>query len=386
VYASKTLTPDDIDVSTDSSIETRFVFDNVLGYNPGQEYCFVGIPSGGSTDFNLYSSELGTVDILTGQRIVVHTCEGVLFHGPNNRTWEPWTKRDLKYKLYKSNFENDCQIVWTELTGIQASILVMAVEEFIAPGTNVTWAYSLDSGVTWIPFHPYINTELDDIITKLQLRVDVTSLGGSYQIVDKFAGILLLYHNASASYIGNDSEFSDALSYPNKVSAFMDLDTDGTNGTGVRSVTPKFSVDDGVTWVELGLKEGYTPVALDDPWYSYQFETPDEASITNATNAEPIVITSAAHGYKEGAIVTIDSVGGNSNANGDWVVTNADTNTFELYTTAGVASVGNNAYTTGGTIVMKEFSQLRPLIYLETSNRALTPKVRNIGFIASRVE
>lgn len=385
LYSSKTLYPTDINVSTDSSLETVFTFDHVLGFNPNQDYCFVGIPSGYNTEYNLFCSELGTVDMLTGQRIVIHSCPGVLFHGPNNKTWEPWTKRDLKYKLYKSNFENDCQIVWTELTGVQASVLVLAVEEFVAPGTNVIWAYSLDSGTTWIPFTPGVNTDLDDVITKIQLRIDVTSLGGSYAIA--FAtGIILLYHDANANYIGNDSEFSDALSYPNKVSVFMDLDTDGTNGTGVRSVTPKFSIDDGVTWVELGLKEGYTPVAVDDPWYSYQFETPDEASITGATNAEPIVVTSAAHGYKDGAIVTIADVEGNTNANGDWVVTNADTNTFELYTTAGVASVGNSEYTTAGTIVMKEFSQIRPLIYLETSNRALTPKVRNIGFIASRVE
>ena len=385
IYSSKTLLPADITVSSDSSIETVFTFDHVLGFNANQEYCFVGIPGGYNTEYNLFCSELGTVDFLTAQRIITQPHDGALFHSPNNRLWEPWTKRDLKFKMYKSNFENDCQIVWTELTGVEASKLVLSVEEFVAPGTNAIWAYSLDSGVSWLPFSPGVNTDLGNIITKIQLRVDVTSLGGSYAIAYA-TGIVLLYHDATAHYIGNDGEFSDALSYPNKVSAFMDLDTDGTNGTGVRSVTPKFSIDDGVTWVELGLKEGYTPVALDDPWYSYQFETPDEASITAATNAEPIVITSAAHGYKDGAIVTIAAVEGNTNANGDWVVTNADANTFELYTTAGVASVGNSEYTTAGTIVMKEFSQLRPLIYLETSNRALTPKVRNIGFISSRVE
>jgi hypothetical protein len=193
-----------------------------------------------------------------------------------------------------------------------------------------------------------------------------------------------LYHDASANYIGTDQLFSDALNYPNKVTCTLDLDTDGTNGAGVRSVTPKFSIDDGETWVELGLKEGFTPIAKDDPWYAYEFETPDEATITGATNAEPIVVTSATHGYKDGAIVEIADVEGNTNANGTWVVTNADANTFELYTTAGVASAGNSEFTTGGTITMAEFSQIRPLIYLETSNRARTPRVRNIGFVASR--
>jgi hypothetical protein len=35
---------------------------------------------------------------------------------------------------------------------------------------------------------------------------------------------------------------------------------------------------------------------------------------------------------------------------------------------------------------MKEFTQGREYIKLETSNRALTPKVMNITFIESRVE
>jgi hypothetical protein len=84
-------------------------------------------------------------------------------------------------------------------------------------------------------------------------------------------------------------------------------------------------------------------------------------------------------------IVTIAGVEGNTNTNGDWRVTNADANSFELYTEAGVASAGNSAYTTGGTVVMKEFDQVREYIYLETTNRALTPKVMNIAFIESRV-
>lgn len=387
IYSSAYLTADDITISADSSIETVFTFEKVLGFAPDNEYCFVGIPSGYNTDYNLYAAELGTVDLLTGDRIITQSldADGVLFHSPNNRTWDPWNKRDLKYNIYKANFENSCQIVWNELTGVQASILVLAVEEFLGGGTNAIWSYSTDSGVIWEPFSPGIDTDLGSIITKVQLRVDVTSLGGNYQVISKFAGILLMYHDANANYVGNDQQFTDALNYPNKVTCICDLDADGTGGTGVRSVTPKFSIDDGETWVELGLKEGYTPISLDDPWYRYQFETPDEASITGASNAEPIVITSAAHGYKDGAVVLIADVEGNTAANGVWVVTNSDANTFELYTTAGVASVGNSGYTTGGVINMNEFTELRPLIYLETSSRAVTPKVRNIGFVAAKV-
>jgi hypothetical protein len=386
IFASKTLAPADIDVSDDSSAYTEFVFDNVLQYMANTEYCFIGLPQGNSTGYNLYAAEVSTVDLISEARINTQTASGVLFHSPNNRTWEPWTKRDLKYKLVKSNFENNCQIYWQNLTGVQASILVLAVEEFLGAGTNAMWSYSLDNGTTWIPFSPGIDTELGEIITQVKLRVDVTSLGGNYQVISRFAGILFLYHNADGWYVGNDEPFTDALNLPNKITIYLDINADGTNGVGVTSVTPYASIDDGETMFELPVKVGYTAVAASvEPFYTYQFETPDEATITGATNTEPIVVASAGHGFTDNMIVTIAGVEGNTNTNGDWRVTNADANSFELYTEAGVASAGNSAYTTGGTVVMKEFDQVREYIYLETTNRALTPKVMNIAFIESRV-
>lgn len=70
----------------------------------------------------------------------------------------------------------------------------------------------------------------------------------------------------------------------------------------------------------------------------------DSGSITLATNATPIVITSTAHGLTNGARVTVSGVGGNTAANGTWTVANVATDTFEL-----ASSAGNGAYTSGGT-------------------------------------
>ncbi len=70
----------------------------------------------------------------------------------------------------------------------------------------------------------------------------------------------------------------------------------------------------------------------------------DDGDVTGATNATPIVITSATHGLSTGTRVTVASVGGNTAANGTWIVTRLDANTFSLDT-----SVGNGAYTSGGT-------------------------------------
>lgn len=70
----------------------------------------------------------------------------------------------------------------------------------------------------------------------------------------------------------------------------------------------------------------------------------ETGSITGATNASPIEITSAGHGLQTGNIVKITGVTGNTAANGTFVVTRTGANTFTLD-----GSTGNGAYVDGGT-------------------------------------
>ena len=72
--------------------------------------------------------------------------------------------------------------------------------------------------------------------------------------------------------------------------------------------------------------------------------TQTSASITGATNASPIVVTSTGHGLSNGDFVGVAGVGGNTAANGLWEVANVATDTFEL-----LGSTGDGAYTSGGT-------------------------------------
>lgn len=73
-------------------------------------------------------------------------------------------------------------------------------------------------------------------------------------------------------------------------------------------------------------------------------------AITSATNATPIVITAVSHGFNTGDKVYITGVGGNTAANGTWVITRLTADTFSLN-----GSVGNGAYTSGGTVRKANF-------------------------------
>lgn len=76
------------------------------------------------------------------------------------------------------------------------------------------------------------------------------------------------------------------------------------------------------------------------------------ATVTGATNANPIVVTTEAHGLIPGNRVEISGVGGNTAANGTFVVTAVTTTTITLGDTTNGANVaGNGGYTSGGTVV-----------------------------------
>ncbi len=66
-------------------------------------------------------------------------------------------------------------------------------------------------------------------------------------------------------------------------------------------------------------------------------------SISDATNGETIVVTSAAHGLSDGDRITIYGVQGNTNANGVFTVTEIDDDHFSLD-----SSIGSDIYSGGG--------------------------------------
>lgn len=75
-------------------------------------------------------------------------------------------------------------------------------------------------------------------------------------------------------------------------------------------------------------------------------------TVTDATNATPIVLTfSANHFLTDRTIVNVASVGGNTNANGNYYAKTTAVNKIALYTDPDltVGRAGNSAYTSGGT-------------------------------------
>src|SRR5580704_758886 len=87
--------------------------------------------------------------------------------------------------------------------------------------------------------------------------------------------------------------------------------------------------------------------ALNDVTGQVLWTSVPTGTVTGATDAGPIVITSANNGLVTGNSVTIGGVLGNTAANGTFTITTLNANQFELNGTT-----GNGTYTSGGTWVL----------------------------------
>ena len=377
VIQSCTLEPDQVNISDDATVPTTFTFDKLVGYTAG-EYCFVVISN--CQSYNCWYAKMGQIDIHTGAIIRTQPTDGVLYTSPNNSYWDGEADSDLMFDILEANFQNNAQIRFQAISGIEANMIVASITQFVGSGCVIHWSYSIDGGKSWIAFAPGIDTELGAIATEVQILCDVTGSGGTFQISED-AGIIALLNDLDADYIGHRALFDDDL---NKITLVVDLACDGVNGVGTRSVTPYYTTDD-IHWVGMDVPTNYVPLSVGDGTYKeYQFETPGQSTITGATNATPIVISAPGHKRKNNEVVTITTIVGNDAANGTFRVVNATADTFELTDPdTGAYIPGNGEYVSGGVINITPFTQCRIRFYLSTTNRAVTPKGKEIRCICS---
>ena len=102
-FASKVLEPADVSISDDASVATTFTFDAPVYVKNGVEYCIVL-----QTDSNKYFawiSRMGEIDVGGSRMVSEQPYLGVLFKSQNNTTWTAYDFEDLKFKLYRAQFD-----------------------------------------------------------------------------------------------------------------------------------------------------------------------------------------------------------------------------------------------------------------------------------------
>lgn len=141
----------EITVNATAQTPTTFTFLNPIFLLPGNEYCFVAKPEGNSTDFEIFTAELGQLDITNANlntRIDKNNAliGGVLFTSSNDSTWTPRQNLDIKFNM--------------KIAVFSTTTSALATFENIGVGTNFTYSTVQTNMEDLVPSQTSINYEI----------------------------------------------------------------------------------------------------------------------------------------------------------------------------------------------------------------------------------
>lgn len=102
-YGSAILSPSQVNISSDASQVTNFIFDNPISLLTNTQYAIVVVPAGGDPNYTLWTATFGQTDVSSGNIINVNNPLGNLFAPSNDLVYTPLTNQSLKYDLYRAD-------------------------------------------------------------------------------------------------------------------------------------------------------------------------------------------------------------------------------------------------------------------------------------------
>jgi hypothetical protein len=130
------LTTAQVNVSDDASAVTTVSFPIPIRLDAEKEYAIVVEPDANDPDYLIYTSKVGGRDLIDGLPVVNDWGDGVLFTSTNNRAWQSYQDEDIKFTLYRHNFNTSTGSVTLkndnhEFLTISGSIGKFRVGEFV---------------------------------------------------------------------------------------------------------------------------------------------------------------------------------------------------------------------------------------------------------------
>ena len=134
------LYPDQIATSTNGTVSTRFTFADPIYLMNHTEYCFVAQTN--SLEYNIFISELGQVDVATGEYIHEQPYLGSMFTSQNNMTWSAEQLKDCKFQINRCQFkpQGQMQLNLEPYSGIKDAVQYMPnFQPLILSGSSLTF-------------------------------------------------------------------------------------------------------------------------------------------------------------------------------------------------------------------------------------------------------
>lgn len=220
--------PADVSVSNDGSVATTFTFSDPIYLHDKTEYAFVVLAK--TINYEVFVSELGGFDTLTGSRIVKQPYLGSLFTSQNATTWSAEQTKDLKFNIHKCvfsessismNFIND---ETSQTADIDTTLLSLKFDSINLSETNVGYTYQFTGDAVATPLINRKNKKLDvqSLVTldgttsNLTINATLSTTNPNLTpIVSKYGKSCILVNNVIADIAG-EATYKDAGTYITK--------------------------------------------------------------------------------------------------------------------------------------------------------------------------
>lgn len=135
VIARTVLNPENVLVSVDAQTATKVQFEPSVYLKNGGEYCIVLLAN--TQEYTTFISEMGRQSIDSTGLVLKQPHTGVFFTSSNGSTWTPMQNQDLKFKLYRENYDTSGSYVYLSPKHTDV-VSILPVDPFsIVSGSNV---------------------------------------------------------------------------------------------------------------------------------------------------------------------------------------------------------------------------------------------------------
>ena len=137
--------PDDVKVSEDSTVATSFVFDEPVYLQSNKEYAFV--VGSASSRYAVWVSRMGEKVINEDRIVGEQPSLGSLFKSQNNSTWTPYQLEDIKFNLWRAQFDTNMETnLYFENVGSGAKRRINVSTISTTEGSNLVKIYHPNHG------------------------------------------------------------------------------------------------------------------------------------------------------------------------------------------------------------------------------------------------
>lgn len=104
-YSTVALNPNQVNLSDNGTVATKFVMESPVFLGDGSEYCFVIMSN--SNNYNAFIATMGRPSLVGNVAITKQPAIGVLFKSQNNSTWSEDQMSDMKFRINTAKFETE---------------------------------------------------------------------------------------------------------------------------------------------------------------------------------------------------------------------------------------------------------------------------------------